>query len=315
MAAPPRQQRFEAGFVYPAWLDAGGGIEAVRDHVSQWLRLHGTTLGAGFVFKVWLDAGGGVEAVRDHVSQWLRLHGTTLGAGFVFKAWLDADGDFSVIQFEAIQWLRQNRKRWDAVFLTKELCKLQELPTNAVEHILVWCQTFIDDEDAVWRVSRLGKHIVRQAALQRQETLELFVEVSETLVRRSLTSVSLANPQISLMITTICSHLVRIELYLNAMLNQRVEQLLVDLVRHPASFIAISKHIADAERPAIILRIRKLLRKRRLMAGADRDSLQRFFGWVHRWHRESLSKVHFLMADLKEEFPDLDVWGASHGGE
>jgi hypothetical protein len=212
-----------------------------------------------------------------------------------------------MVKSAAIRWLRENNRKWEAVFLTKELSKLPDLPMGTVRDILIWCQGFSDDPDALWRVSRLSNAMMRLDILEQLDILGLFVEVVDILVRRQFTSEHLQDPRISLMATALCSSLARIELYLHLDLNRRVGQLLVDLVRHPASFIAIDHHSVNAERPAIVHRIGRLLRRGRLSAGSDRDALRRFLGWVDRWHPVQKLQVDFVIDELKREFPDLDV--------
>ncbi len=278
----------EAQFVYAAWLKAGGEVADVREHALAWVGRHGESPEAQFVYAAWLKAGGGIEAVREHALAWIGRHGESPEARFVYAAWLKAGGDFSRIQLEAARWLRQNRTRWEAVFLTKELSKLPSLSIDSINDILEWCRTFAHDEDALWRASRLASHITQRHILSHANTLENLVDVVELLIRHRLTSEHLKRPHTSLMLTSLCSLLARLELYLSLVQNQRVERLLLDFVRHPVSFTAIDKHTTNAERPAIIYKIRKLLRKAMLSIDSDRDALHRFLSWVNRQGQRAL---------------------------
>ncbi len=236
-------------------------------------------------------------------------HGTTPEADFVYSSWLEAGGEFSVVRDPALRWVRENRTQWNAVFLTKELTKLAFLPIDSILDILVWCHTFAGDEDALWRVSRLSEHLQRKDVRLRQDVLEKFVEVAEIVVRHRLTSDEhLSNPHTSLMLTTLSTRLAALEIYLSRELNQKVEELLVDLLRHPASFTSTDKHVRSAEHPAIVLKIRKLLRKGRIRVATDHDALRRFLRWVNGWHPKALWDLDVIvMNDLKREFPELDV--------
>ena len=183
----------EASYVYKAWLDAGGDKGLVEQPIRDWLRQHATALeasrlqglarcrrrqGAGpgadpqlarpardrprreFVYKAWLDAGGDKGLVEQPIRNWLECHAESQVADFVMRAWLDAGGDAGLVIDAACCWIATNWHRQEAVYLTKELSKLEALPAAAVKDILRWCCHFPEDEDTLWRLTALFHHSV-----------------------------------------------------------------------------------------------------------------------------------------------------------
>ncbi|NBB53235.1 hypothetical protein GVN24_33675 [Rhizobium sp. CRIBSB] len=98
----------KASFVYKAWLDANGDVEAVRENLLQWLAVHGTTPEAQFVYKAWLDARGEVDAVRKELLAWVTEHGATPEARFAYQAWLDAGGEVDTVCEKLLDWVTRH---------------------------------------------------------------------------------------------------------------------------------------------------------------------------------------------------------------
>ena|ERR1700722_7997866 len=82
--APSDDDLLNSGFVYSAWLEAGGEPE--------WLTANATKRSASFVFQEWLKSGGEPAIVRDALRRWMRVHGKSPSARYVRQAWLDAGG-------------------------------------------------------------------------------------------------------------------------------------------------------------------------------------------------------------------------------
>ena len=59
-----------------------------------------------------------------------------------------------------LRWLRTHWRRQDAVFVTKILSTLDDLPESAVIDIANWAWRYSDDKDALYRVSRLSPRLL-----------------------------------------------------------------------------------------------------------------------------------------------------------
>ncbi len=108
-----------ASFVYPAWLDAGGGTEAVSAALLAWIEVHGQELAAEFVYKAWLDAGGGTEAVSAALLAWVEVHGQELVASHVYEAWLKASGGTKAVSAALLAWVKVHGQEFVARFVYK----------------------------------------------------------------------------------------------------------------------------------------------------------------------------------------------------
>ena len=52
-----------------------------------------------------------------------------------------------------------NWQRQEAVYLTKELSHVDTLPVATIKDMLRWCCRFPEDEDTLWRLTRLFRHL------------------------------------------------------------------------------------------------------------------------------------------------------------
>ncbi len=147
----------KASFVYQAWLDAKGEVDAVREKLLLWLAEHGTKAEARFVYKAWLDAKGEVDAVREKLLLWVAEHGTTVDAQFVYNAWLKSGEPLDPIKTACETWLLNHWHSEDAVYVTKELSKAVDLSFDSVCRILAWAGTYPANEDAIFRISRMSR--------------------------------------------------------------------------------------------------------------------------------------------------------------
>ena len=148
----------EARFVYKAWLDTAGDKEAVSAKLLEWVGLHGLSPEARFVYKAWLDAAGDKEAVSAKLLEWSENFATLNEADFIFRSWLKAGGAFEKIKEHCEVWLREHWREEKAVYLTKELSLRREISFETVLRIVAWSGLYCYNEDAVFRLSRVGRH-------------------------------------------------------------------------------------------------------------------------------------------------------------
>ena len=292
----------EACFVYPAWLDAGGEKELVRDQMLAWLGKHGTDAGADFVYKAWLETSGEKELVRDQMLAWLGKHATDAEADFVCKAWLEADGEFWVIRSPAILWLHQNCEKAEAVYVTKFLAKQLDIPIETVRDILTWCQSFPADEDALWRLTQLGRHLLRE------EMAEEACSTSETVLRplilHDVHPTTVARGQIA----TLLCYLISAAGLHSGQLRNRVDALLLMWLRNPTSFGDDPKPHINLQLPHHVQRVVDLVVSGALSVTADPEPLERFLRWVDSWEPERKSQLYRTLDFLRHSYPAPGLW-------
>ncbi len=291
-----------ASFVYRGWLDANGELEAIRYHVEAWLDKHAEEAEAGFVFRSWLDAKGELEVVRRHLEVWLAERAADVNADFVFRAWLEAGGPFSVISPAAIQWLSQNRDKAEAVYLTKFLAKQENLPVGTVKDILHWCSKFSADEDALWRLTQLGNHLLHE------EVAEDVCAASEALLGPRVSGTVPLPPVVRGQVTALLSFLVTARGLHSGELRRRVDALLLTWLRNPASFGTEPKPHPQIQRKSYVQRVVDLLVSGALDLSSDREALKRFLQWVNMWEAERKSRVRGTLVWLNHHYPAPELW-------
>jgi hypothetical protein len=292
----------ETQFVYRGWLDAKGDVEVVRHHLEAWLDKHATEAEASFVYRGWLHAKGELEVIRHHLEAWLAEHATDADADFVFRAWLEAGGPFSVISSPAIQWLTQNRDKAEAVYLMKFLAKQENIPGGTVKDILHWCSKFTADDDALWRLTQLGNHLLNE------QVAKEVCAASEAVLGPRLSGCIPLPPATKGLITTLLSYLVRARNLQSGELRSRVDALLLTWLRNPASFGTEPKPHPLIQRKSYVQRVVDLLVSGALDLSSDREALKRFLHWVSTWEGDWKSKVRGTLVWLTYNYPAPDLW-------
>ena len=292
----------DAQFVYKAWLDAKGDIELVRDYIKAWLRVNGTALKARFVYQAWLDASGDIELVRDYLKAWLKVNATNLKADFVYKAWLDAGGEFAVIKRDAIAWLHENRETKEAVYLTKYISKEKDITVDTIRDFLVWCRYFPDNEDALWRLTQLGKHLLHR------EIGEDIVETTEIILPIYLSSSHALTVLVRGQINTLFSYLIDTSHFYEGDLRIRIDKLFLAWFRYPESFGGDLRPHIYIQRKNYFKRVTDFIISGTLDVFIDRKPLERFLNWVVLWQPQYKLQLKGMLQLLKNRYPAPGLW-------
>jgi hypothetical protein len=291
-----------ADFVYRSWLNAGGEKELVQDHIAAWLGEHGTERDAGFVYRSWLDAGGEKELVQDHIAAWLGEHGAEPDAKYVYRSWLETGGEFSAVKAGAIQWLQLNHDKEEAVFLTKFLARQSDIPVETVKHLLMWCRKFLSHEDALWRLTQLGKHLLAQ------EVAEDVIAASSAVLEPVISSKVLLTSERRGLINTVFSYLIDAPHLCSGDLRSRIDNLLLAWLRNPNSFGGELKPHANIQRVSYFQRIVNLIVSGAINTTVEREPLERFLHWVANWGPEQKSHLRSNLVFLKQHYPVPGLW-------
>lgn len=196
----------EARFLYQGWLDAGGGVGLVQEQVLAWLSKHAVLQEASFVYKSWLDAGGGIEPVRDQTMAWLAKHGGLPEAEFVYRSWLEAYGPLEPIKAYLFAWLHAWRQDARAVFLTKAISQLDDLPDDVLVDLAVWAERNCEDEDAIFRVSRISRYLKYRSLSDGSFTAirRAALAVLRACSRREMPDEDLYRMSVGILLTNLC---------------------------------------------------------------------------------------------------------------
>ena len=298
----------EASFVYRAWLDATKDRALVEDPIRQWLEVTENRVGpeASFVYRAWLNATKDRALVEEPIRQWLSVarNRTADDADFLFRAWLEAEGNLETVLEGLFAWLHDHRDRYEAVYVTKVLAnKQKELPHQTVEDILQWCETFSGDEDAIWRLSQLRRHLQ-------------IPEIGETTLRtfKAVFRARLAGPApVSLAIRRNISGIFLNLIFLSndvETLRETVDVYFVEWLRYPDSFNDASPLPASVQQlyKVMVRRVADLLEAGTLDVDRDREPLMKFLRWVDLWEPECKEELRVLFGSLRKAFPTDGLW-------
>lgn len=154
----------EARFVYKAWLDASGHCSVVLEPIRAWLGRYGTIPEAAFVYEAWLSAGGNHAVITDFLSPWIAQNTQLETADFVYRAWIENGGDIEDIRDAVFAWLHHWKQDARAVYVTKEMSKLHDLPEEVIVDIAEWAARFVDNDDALYRIGRIARFLTSNRA-------------------------------------------------------------------------------------------------------------------------------------------------------
>ena len=74
---------------------------------------------------------------------------------------LEAGGETAPVISPAVAWLHLNWRQQRAVYITKILSQIDDLPPDAVILIAGWAREYPDDEDAIYRISRVSRYLLK----------------------------------------------------------------------------------------------------------------------------------------------------------
>ena len=291
-----------AQFVYRSWLDAKGDPEVVEKSIERWLEEHRTTPEANFVYRSWLDAGGDKHLIEQSLISWIEIHGVATDADFVYRSWLESGGKFSTVKTGAIAWLSANCNKEQAGYLIKALAREPEIPANTIKNILTWCRTFRGHEDALWRLTQLGRHLLKD---EMAEDLYLTFEcILRVLLGRASPISVVERGQIE----TLFSYVLDAPKLREGGRRQQIDGLFIEWLRIPGSFGQYPKPHLNIQRPSYVQRVIDLVISQTLDVTADREPLERFLHWVDTWDPECKSLLYRSFDFLRHRYSPLTLW-------
>ena len=107
-----------AGYIYRAWLSAGGEVQTFSGRICDWLAAHTNDEGeAHNLYSAWLEHGGEPALVARSLERWLAAHAQDEPVGPVCASWLKAGGEPLLIAEPAVRWLGAHAQSERACFL------------------------------------------------------------------------------------------------------------------------------------------------------------------------------------------------------
>lgn len=291
-----------AQFVYAAWLNAGGGLDPVRERLLAWVAEYGQKEVARFVYVGWLNSGEGTDVVQERMLQWLKVHQELPDADFMFRAWLEAGCEPLAVRDLATAWLHKHFREQRAVYITKWLARDYEISAEVAADILVWCRTFPDDPDALWRLSTLFRRHAHK--LPPQEVWD----AAELVILHTLSDRPVLDEIARFQITGMLFVLITSPKLLREPIRGRVNVLLIQWLRFSPSFgpdLPSDEAIQDAH---YLFRVVKLVELGQLDAVNDRAALDRFVQWINTWTTERRAALGGWVVLLKRKFGADSPW-------
>ena len=301
----------EAGFVYQSWLDTAAKLDSsackenvgkVEAHVLAWLGPHGTSPEAQFVYKSWLDAGGSVEVVRALTLAYLAANADHPGNDFVLKAWLEATDDFKAVRDHALQWFKRNRQNAEAVYILKFISRERELPSDAVEDIVVWCTSFPDTLDSVCRI---GPVISRFASGALEKPL---VDAALLVLNRvNMDWLTDKGVRVATVATIgVLSWKSRFDLGIALRLDDVHSKVLLNPVAYHAALVPETPRFAL--NPSVAQHVAGMIERRIIDPARHADALERFADWLAAWPPDQRDRLIQPLNALKRNCSRPDLW-------
>jgi len=207
-----------------------------------------------------------------------------------------------LVRLPAINWLSQYSNTAEAVYITKYLAKQRDIPAETVIDILTWCRTFPTHEDAIWRLTQLGVHLLKA------DVAEGMIVTCEAVLKPLI----LGDAPLELVtrgqITTLFSYLIGAPGLRSGEFRERVDALLVVWLRNPFSFGTSPVPHIGMQRPAYVQRIVDLVVSGTLSLTHDREHLERFLQWVDTWEPEKKWRLLSVFDLLWRNYPASDLW-------
>ncbi len=91
-------------------------------------------------------------------------------------------------------------------------------------------------------------------------------------------------------------------------LRERVDELLLSWLRHPASYGDDPKPHPNVQRYSYVERVADLINAGTLRVAEDREALKRFLHWVDNWDAGEKSDISTLITYLENNHPAPALW-------
>jgi hypothetical protein len=248
---------------------------------------------------------GDIDLVKDFIPNWLVLHGKEKDADFVYRGCLESKGgeDFLLVKIHALKWLNLHKSEYDAVYLTKAISKMPDIPPQAIQDILFWCRRFPADEDTPWRVSRL----INRASKFNELSLEIRFTL-DFIMERLLKSTLINEKEKIEKITRFILPLIYSTHNRYGPIKDCVDNLFLSLLKNPASFGTLFPKDTALENWTSFQRVSDLIVYTELSIIEDREAIERFLQWVDTWEEENKKKIKKIMDFLKLYHPSPGLW-------
>jgi hypothetical protein len=290
----------EAGFVYPAWLDAGGEVAPVREKLLAWVERHGETPEARFVYCAWLDSTKHAATIRNQVGRWLARFSRDDEVDYLCRSWTHAGGEFAFVRGAALAWFETHLSQERAAYLLKEITRQPELPLTTVRAALQWCRMFADNEDSIWRLSRLWRYVFSA------EVAADFVGAVEAVLESVFNSQSGKTARVA---TVVLVDACRTKQFQSPGQRHQVLRLFSRAVRDGLVFAVYGPVPESQQHSACFEALVDALDAGYLHPLDDEDPLCRFLRWVNGWPPERKRELRPLHALLTERFPACpQIW-------
>ena len=291
----------DAGYLFKAWINAKGDISFIKHALSEWIAVHKVSAVAGLLYEALLDIGYDLNFVRPLLIDWLNVHGSEMNADFIYAAWRQAGGQFSEVADNAFRWLHENNDKAEAVFLLKDISRLESIPTETVRDILTWCRTFPQDEDVLWRLTPLRTRLFDFALAD--DVCRTAEVVFEYLTKQEELSEEQAGQ-----ITMLLSYLIAAPNLREGLYRERVDKLLLNWIRNPFSFAENPKPPASIQRVNYVQRVVNLIKFGALSSSEDLEAIKRFLLWVNNWDLQWKTGLRRTLDFLKHNYPPPELW-------
>lgn len=272
----------DTDYVMVAWLERVGRCAEISEHVDAWLRQYGLTRGAGFLYRSWLEAGGDVDMVAARFPAWFRLHGATDGVDLVLRAWFKRGGTFEAVRDAAFELAVARSAELETGSLLHTITAQRVLPANVIRAVILWCRTYPEHEDVLWRLTRLRKNLLEptvadelvatiECVIQRwfvDGALDVFTATEVTVLVSNLVSIGRKTPHLA----------------------DRCDAILASWLRQRQSF-ELAEPLVFLQRPELVFRVDTLVRRGFLSLDSDGPALKRFVQWVSHWEPEWRQKL------------------------
>ncbi|MFC1927890.1 hypothetical protein ACFLW7_04850 [Chloroflexota bacterium] len=171
-----------------------------------------------------------------------------------------------------------------------------------MKHILVWCRRFPTHEDALWRLTQLGKHLIAC------EVVEDVIATSNALLEPVISGKAPLMPVRRGQINTLFSYLIDAPRLCSGALRSHVDNLLLAWLRNPNSFGGEPKPHANIQRVSYFQRIMDLIVSGTIDTTVEREPLERFLHWVANWEPKQKSRLRSNLVFLKQNYPVPGLW-------
>jgi len=245
------------------------------------------------------DFGPEGEKVDRYVTACLEKFPEEMETSFVIKAWIIATRNPQFIETYVLRWLQIHKGNRQADFVIKTFCRFPDLPKQALEDAVYWCQKFAKDAEVLYKLAHLSRYHAANPIFADRWLIDI---LSSWISREKLINKEKANIEIIL-----CNISQNPDFCRAPLCRDLLKQWFLSW--YSFRFFTLHRSYHYIQRPSYFEVYAALLLENEIDPLKHEEDIKRFLAWVARWQPGKKRELTRSLDELKAHLPEYQhLW-------